>query len=280
MFFLHGKTKIVDRWGNYVHVIVARPNPSIPVFKVSPEGGKAVRTLHRNLLLPLSLPAEGYVNCVVPDSVDCSDENTVVETSDDSDVELMSGIGATKHRDHAHVSDRMDSTFSQPGFFLGSNSPDVDSCDKQSFDESLGHSKTREIVVLAEETDVESVHSNVVDATDDHSIVAEREEENIADEVEDASVFSSHSGDVSIAQRLPKRSRNPPSRYGNFVSHPMVSGIGSDFIRSLVKISPQFTNEIVYHCLQLHEIEFVMYLADKHPSHQDCLKYLVDNLHK
>ncbi len=138
----------------------------------------------------------------------------------------MSGVKITKHRDldHVQVSDRVDTTFSQSGFFPGYITPDVDSGDRWSSDVSLGHSEAREIVVLAEETDGESVHSNVVDATDDHSIVAETED--IADELDgDALALSLHSGDVPIAQRLPKRNRKPPSWYGNFVSYPMVSEI-------------------------------------------------------
>ena len=40
---------------------------------------------------------------MVPATVDCSTENTVVVTSDDSDVELVSDVREIKYRDLDHV---------------------------------------------------------------------------------------------------------------------------------------------------------------------------------
>ena len=46
--------KIQDKWeGEYV--VLSRPDPFLPVYKVQPVEGGKVRTLHRNLLLPLGL---------------------------------------------------------------------------------------------------------------------------------------------------------------------------------------------------------------------------------
>lgn len=50
-----GKHKIADRWERGAYVVMRQPDESIPVFTVQREdGGGPMRTLHRNLLLPIS----------------------------------------------------------------------------------------------------------------------------------------------------------------------------------------------------------------------------------
>ena len=53
---IHGKDKLADKWENDLHIVVDQPDDSIPVFIVEPIGGGVRRTLHRNVLLPVSLP--------------------------------------------------------------------------------------------------------------------------------------------------------------------------------------------------------------------------------
>lgn len=49
-----GKHKIQDRWEDHPYIIINQPNNEIPVFKVRREDGQGrIRTLHRNLLLPI-----------------------------------------------------------------------------------------------------------------------------------------------------------------------------------------------------------------------------------
>ena len=49
-----GRHKIADKWEEDVYIIIGQPNHEIPVFKVRKENGTGrVRTLHRNLLLPV-----------------------------------------------------------------------------------------------------------------------------------------------------------------------------------------------------------------------------------
>lgn len=49
-----GKHKIQDRWEDHPYIIIKQPNNEIPVFKVRREDGQGrIRTLHRNLLLPI-----------------------------------------------------------------------------------------------------------------------------------------------------------------------------------------------------------------------------------
>ena len=47
--------KIQDKWEEGEYVVLSRPDPFLPVYKVQPVEGGKVRTLHRNLLLPLGL---------------------------------------------------------------------------------------------------------------------------------------------------------------------------------------------------------------------------------
>ena len=62
---LKGMQKLVDRWSEEVYVVIDQPNSDIPVYRVKLEVGRsAVKTLHRNLLLPLcALPV---VNKPIP----------------------------------------------------------------------------------------------------------------------------------------------------------------------------------------------------------------------
>jgi hypothetical protein len=62
---LRGKHKLADRWTQEVYIVHRQPNKDIPVFEVKREDGKgAVRTLHRNMLLPITsvLPADPTEN--------------------------------------------------------------------------------------------------------------------------------------------------------------------------------------------------------------------------
>ena len=49
------RQKIQDKWEEGEYVVLSRPDPFLPVYKVQPVEGGKVRTLHRNLLLPLGL---------------------------------------------------------------------------------------------------------------------------------------------------------------------------------------------------------------------------------
>ncbi len=53
---LKGKNKLADKWKDEVFVVISQPNPDVPVFKIRLENGKREKIVHRNLLLPLTLP--------------------------------------------------------------------------------------------------------------------------------------------------------------------------------------------------------------------------------
>lgn len=58
MYWFDGKHKLADKWEQEPYTVIAQPNEDIPVFTVRKENGEGrIRTLHRNLLLPV-----GFLN--------------------------------------------------------------------------------------------------------------------------------------------------------------------------------------------------------------------------
>lgn len=51
---LKGKHKLADKWQQEPFMVVAKPNPDIPVYRI--KRGTETKVIHRNLLLPVSLP--------------------------------------------------------------------------------------------------------------------------------------------------------------------------------------------------------------------------------
>ena len=71
-----GRHKLQDRWEPEEYVVIEQPITGTPVYKVKPVNGNNVRTLHRNLLLPLGVKLE-------PDYE--SDDSILEEDSDDEE---------------------------------------------------------------------------------------------------------------------------------------------------------------------------------------------------
>ena len=78
-----GRHKLQDRWEPEEYVVMEQPIAGTPVYKVKPVNGNNVRTLHRNLLLPLGVKLE-------PDYE--SDDSILEEDSDDDEGGLISPI--------------------------------------------------------------------------------------------------------------------------------------------------------------------------------------------
>ena len=74
-----GRHKLQDKWEPEEYVVIEKPIAGTPVYKVQPVNGGNIRTLHRNLLLPLGMKLE-------PDYK--SDDSILDEDSDDDSVEL------------------------------------------------------------------------------------------------------------------------------------------------------------------------------------------------
>ena len=87
--------KIQDKWEPEEYVVVEQPIAGTPVYKVQPVTGGNIRTLHRNLLLPLGVKLE-------PDYK--SDDSILDEDSDsdDSIVEKTKLVGKRKTQDQSH----------------------------------------------------------------------------------------------------------------------------------------------------------------------------------
>ena len=79
-----GRHKLQDRWEPEEYVVIEQPIAGTPVYKVKPVNGTNVRTLHRNLLLPLGVKLESDYE---------SDDSILEEDSDDDEGEFISPIG-------------------------------------------------------------------------------------------------------------------------------------------------------------------------------------------
>ena len=53
-----GRYKLQDKWEPEEYVVVEQPIAGTPVYRVQPVTGGNIRTLHRNLLLPLGVRLE------------------------------------------------------------------------------------------------------------------------------------------------------------------------------------------------------------------------------
>ena len=79
-----GRHKLQDKWEPEEYVIIEQPIAGTPVYKVKPVNGDNVRTLHRNLLLPLGVKLE-------PDYE--SDDSILEEDSDNDERGFVNPIG-------------------------------------------------------------------------------------------------------------------------------------------------------------------------------------------
>ena len=69
--------KIQDKWESEEYIVIEQPIPGTPVYRVRPVTGTKVRTLHRNLLLPLGVKYQPDIDSDESDS----DDSVCVYTS-------------------------------------------------------------------------------------------------------------------------------------------------------------------------------------------------------
>ena len=69
--------KIQDKWESEEYIVIEQPIPGTPVYRVRPVTGTKVRTLHRNLLLPLGVKYQPDIDSDESDS----DDSVCVDTS-------------------------------------------------------------------------------------------------------------------------------------------------------------------------------------------------------
>ena len=82
-----GRHKLQDKWEPEEYVVVEQPIAGTPVYRVHPVTGGNIRTLHRNLLLPLGVKLE-------PDYD--SDDSILDEDDSSSDESIILGDARTK----------------------------------------------------------------------------------------------------------------------------------------------------------------------------------------
>ncbi|XP_078332152.1 uncharacterized protein LOC144625379 [Crassostrea virginica] len=65
---LKGKNKLADKWARDIYIVINQPNSDIPVFQVKKESGnEKIKTLHRNMLLPISfIPRLSEQSKIIP----------------------------------------------------------------------------------------------------------------------------------------------------------------------------------------------------------------------
>ena len=56
-----GPHKIKDKWSEDIFIVLDKPHSEMPVYRVRPESGGRIRTLHRNLLLPVQSIRDGQI---------------------------------------------------------------------------------------------------------------------------------------------------------------------------------------------------------------------------
>ena len=79
-----GRHKLQDKWEPEEYVVVEQPIAGTPVYRVQPVTGGNIRTLHRNLLLPLGVKLEPDYNSddsILKEDDSSSDESTILVDS-------------------------------------------------------------------------------------------------------------------------------------------------------------------------------------------------------
>ena len=84
-----GRHKSQDRWEPEEYVVIEQPIAGTPVYKVKPVNGDNVRTLHRNLLLPLGVKLEP----------DYESDDSILEEDSDEDEESFVGDPTVRSSD-------------------------------------------------------------------------------------------------------------------------------------------------------------------------------------
>ena len=74
-----GRHKLQDKWEPEEYVVVEQPIAGSPVYRVQPVTGGNIRTLHRNLLLPLGVKLEP----------DYDSDDSILDEDDSSSDELV-----------------------------------------------------------------------------------------------------------------------------------------------------------------------------------------------
>ena len=122
-----GRHKLQDKWEPEEYVVVEQPIAGAPVYKVQPVTGGNLRTLHRNLLLPLGVKLEPDYksdDSILEENYSSSDESLVMVDSkskvkdrrktlaksskDKSQTEMKSEKSQSKEEKHVEFDSKLD----------------------------------------------------------------------------------------------------------------------------------------------------------------------------
>ena len=262
---LKGKNKLANKWNSDVYVIESQENPDIPVFKCKRENGTNVKTVHRNLLLPLALP---YQDATAPDTnvparvavKPCSD----TESSEDDSIGSSDSEGLELHLDSS-VNDDVDNGVSE--MLIDNVIAPVDQTEDVSTDDEAqlvspqrtpGASK--ENVPLSPQvllTTTPALQQPVAESTylfNPDNVVESVLEQSLTDVPASGSPAELNAAAEESAEVEPRRTgrmRKPPARYKDFVMSSMqtvAQGDWRDRVSVLVSLLDIFPSQNVVIC--------------------------------
>ena len=149
-----GRHKLQDKWEPEEYVVVEQPIAGTPVYRVQPVTGGNIRTLHRNLLLPLGVKLEP----------DYDSDDSILEEDDSSsdEVEILADI-RRKVSDEGNVESRSQ-TYPKGSKHVGFDSH-VDIFSSPEVQSNITDSKVRSDSVVEDTTvDVETTSDDVIPA--------------------------------------------------------------------------------------------------------------------
>lgn len=250
---LKGKNKIADKWQTEAYVVIDKPNDDVPVYKI--KRGKEVKTVHRNLILPISSPVKPSVKPVNVRRRMCRnyDEDADRQSSSDSDefdvqVRIDFPISLQESRDPEAVADMFhtnDSSVTPSGVV---NSEQIPSGVVKEKDSPSGVSKN---------------HNDNIDIPEEYSFVGGA----------DSGIPLDHEGYSEENPRRTGRDRKKPDRFGNNIMS------GEQRVTSVELSDPGHNRANVSEFTDWRErVSILLSLLDLFPGHKDQLLYAMINV--
>ena len=149
-----GRHKLQDKWEPEEYVVVEQPIAGTPVYRVQPVTGGNIRTLHRNLLLPLGVKLEP----------DYDSDDSILEEDDSSSDELVILEDNRKKVSDKGKVESKSQTYPKGSKHVGFDSH-VDIFSSPEVQSNITDSKVRSDAVVEDATvDVETTSDDVIPA--------------------------------------------------------------------------------------------------------------------
>ena len=211
---LTGKHKLADKWESEPYRIVKKPDPEMPVYVVHRcDGTGNDRTLHRNMLFPLSLPLSETLN---------EPEQAVATDEDVSDITRtrVTRVTPAVRDDDSDSDEEHYLQFKEPRFFMGTRNEIPGEMATASEDSDMSQE--------AEESVVDEQASPGVEASEDSEVqsgVLQAADEPLVDEHTSPVVERSSSETSSPPLRRSARNTGRPIRYrdGTYLLYPQIA---------------------------------------------------------